>query len=78
MHPPVASLMTSSHSFGALPGLLYAMGNLEYSDSQRQASRAVKILSMKYPQISSIIEEVMGRVLFDEFYVSPLSFILKP
>ncbi|VUZ49039.1 unnamed protein product [Hymenolepis diminuta] len=54
--------------FGALSGLLYAMGNLEYSDSQRQASRAVKILSMKYPQISSIVEEVMGRVLFDEFY----------
>ncbi|VDN97174.1 unnamed protein product [Rodentolepis nana] len=52
------------------------MGNLEYSDSQRQASRCLKILSVKYPQVSSIVEEVMGRALFDEFYSKTDQFYL--
>ncbi|KAM7542963.1 hypothetical protein Aperf_G00000014488 [Anoplocephala perfoliata] len=54
--------------FGALSGLLYAMGNLEYPDSQRQASLAVKILCVKYPPIRSVVAQVMGYALYDEFF----------
>uniref|UniRef100_A0A5K3F0T1 TIR domain-containing protein n=1 Tax=Mesocestoides corti TaxID=53468 RepID=A0A5K3F0T1_MESCO len=38
-----ADLAKKLLKFGALSGLLYAMGNLEYPDSQRQASLALKV-----------------------------------
>ncbi|KAL5968062.1 Armadillo-like helical domain containing protein 1 [Taenia solium] len=55
-------------SFGALSGLLYAMGNLEYPDSQRHASLAVKMLCEKYLPIREIVSQVMGQALYEEFF----------
>ncbi|KAL5107834.1 Armadillo-like helical domain containing protein 1 [Taenia crassiceps] len=63
-------------SFGALSGLLYAMGNLEYPDSQRHASLAVKMLCEKYLPIGEIVSQVMGQALYEEFFKKTGEFYL--
>uniref|UniRef100_A0A3Q0KMJ5 Armadillo-like helical domain containing protein 1 n=2 Tax=Schistosoma mansoni TaxID=6183 RepID=A0A3Q0KMJ5_SCHMA len=62
---------------GALSNLLYAMGNLEFSDSQRQASLALEYLCQTYPLVDEIVSEAMGPVLHEEFIKNPDSHYLQ-
>lgn len=64
-------------SLGALSGLLYAMGNLEYPDSQRHASLAVKMLCERYLPIREIVSQVMGQALYEEFFKNTDEFYLR-
>ncbi|CAH8640661.1 unnamed protein product [Heterobilharzia americana] len=54
---------------GAISSLLYAMGNLEFPDSQRQASLALEYLCQTYPLVDQAVYEAMGPVLHDEFVI---------
>ncbi|TGZ62750.1 hypothetical protein CRM22_007273 [Opisthorchis felineus] len=56
---------------GALSSLLYAMGNLEFSDSQRQASLTLEYLCQTYPVIDLVVRDAMGPSMHDEFTNSP-------
>lgn len=62
---------------GALSSLLYAMGNLEFPDSQRQASLALEYLCRKYPLVDEIVRQTMGPTLHDEFTRNPDSHYLQ-
>ncbi|CAH8663867.1 unnamed protein product [Schistosoma bovis] len=62
---------------GALSNLLYAMGNLEFSDSQRQASLALEYLCRTYPLVDEVVSEAMGPVLHEEFIKNPDSHYLQ-
>ncbi|CAH8567900.1 unnamed protein product [Schistosoma turkestanicum] len=62
---------------GAISNLLYAMGNFEFSNSQRQASLALKYLCQTYPLVDEVVSEAMGPVLHDEFMKNPDSYYLQ-
>ncbi|KAF7233199.1 hypothetical protein EG68_10919 [Paragonimus skrjabini miyazakii] len=62
---------------GALSSLLYAMGNLEYPDSQRQASLTLEYLCQTYPLIDQVVREAMGPSLHEEFTKHPDSHYLQ-
>ncbi|CAH8662718.1 unnamed protein product [Dicrocoelium dendriticum] len=52
---------------GAVSSLLYAMGNLEYPDSQRQASLALEFLCHAFPSVDQVVREAMGPSLYSDF-----------
>ncbi|KAK4475319.1 hypothetical protein MN116_002386 [Schistosoma mekongi] len=62
---------------GAISNLLYAMGNLEFPDAQRQASLALEYLCKTYPLIDEVVNEAMGSVLHEEFIKNPDSYYLQ-
>nr|CAH8819331.1 unnamed protein product [Trichobilharzia regenti] len=62
---------------GAVSSLLYAMGNLEFPDSQRQASLALEYLCQTYPLVDQVVYEAMGPVLHTEFTKNPDSHYLQ-
>ncbi|KAA3679003.1 uncharacterized protein DEA37_0007573 [Paragonimus westermani] len=62
---------------GALSSLLYAMGNLEYPDSQHQASLTLEYLCQTYPLIDQVVREAVGPSLHEEFTKHPDSHYLQ-
>ncbi|TPP58669.1 Armadillo type fold [Fasciola gigantica] len=62
---------------GALSSLLYALGNLEFPDSQRQASLTVEYLCQTYPLIDQVVREAMGPSMHEEFTKNPESHYLQ-
>ncbi|KAA0198717.1 Armadillo type fold, partial [Fasciolopsis buskii] len=62
---------------GALSSLLYALGNLEFPDSQRQASLTVEYLCQTYPLIDQVVREAMGPSMHDEFTKNPEAHYLQ-
>ncbi|CAL8102328.1 unnamed protein product [Calicophoron daubneyi] len=62
---------------GCLSSLLYAMGNLEFPDSQRQASQTVEYLCRTYTLIDQVVREAMGPILYEEFSKNPDSHYLQ-
>ncbi|XP_064624943.1 armadillo-like helical domain containing protein 1 isoform X1 [Lineus longissimus] len=51
--------------------LMYAMGNLDYADSQRQASISLEFLSTNYPIVDDHVKDAMGDVLYEMFITNP-------
>ncbi|BHF69256.1 hypothetical protein AAHC03_013522 [Spirometra sp. Aus1] len=70
-------LTKSLLKMGALSGLLYAMGNLEFTDSQRQASLAVHYLCAEYPPIKDLVSHIMGSTFYEDFEKNTDSFFLR-
>lgn len=51
--------------------LLFAMGNVDYADSQRQASISLSVFCQLYPIIDENVREAMGNFLYTEFMKDP-------
>lgn len=51
--------------------LMYAMGNVDYADSQRQASMSLEYLCRNYPIVDDHVREGMGDALYDLFMSNP-------
>uniref|UniRef100_A0A1I8GFC6 Armadillo-type protein n=2 Tax=Macrostomum lignano TaxID=282301 RepID=A0A1I8GFC6_9PLAT len=51
----------------AVHHLMFAMGNLDHADSQRQASVALEFLCRKLPIVDEHVREAMGQALYDQF-----------
>ncbi|XP_076857400.1 uncharacterized protein LOC143511708 [Brachyhypopomus gauderio] len=52
---------------GVVHHLLYAMGNREHADTQRQASLTLEHFVRSYPVVASQVRTAMGQTLFDSF-----------
>ncbi|CAH1776102.1 unnamed protein product [Owenia fusiformis] len=50
--------------------LMFAMGNQDYADSQRQASVSLEYLCRSYPLVDDHVREAMGDQLYDRFISS--------
>lgn len=59
------------HSLQVVKYLLSAMGNQEHSESQIEASLALKLLARLYPIIQEPIQRIMGDALFAAFMSNP-------
>ncbi|KAI1889395.1 hypothetical protein AGOR_G00179370 [Albula goreensis] len=57
--------------------LLYAMGNKEHTDAQRQASLALEFFVNMSPVVEEQVRKVMGTTLFDLFVRDAEGFYLK-
>ncbi|KAJ8375362.1 hypothetical protein SKAU_G00059420 [Synaphobranchus kaupii] len=64
-------------SFGVAHHLLYAMGNKEHTDTQRQASMALEHFVHLNPVVEEDVRKVMGIALFDLFMHDAQAFYLK-
>ncbi|KAI8773492.1 armadillo helical domain containing protein 1, partial [Biomphalaria glabrata] len=62
---------------GVIHGLMFAMGNTEYADSQRQASLGLKYFCQLLPVINDCVKDAMGEVLFDLFMSNPETLYLN-
>ncbi|XP_048760095.1 armadillo-like helical domain containing protein 1 [Ostrea edulis] len=51
--------------------LLYAMGNMDYADSQRQSSISLEYLCRTFPIVDEHVKEAMGDALYDLFMSNP-------
>ncbi|CAK8691746.1 armadillo-like helical domain containing protein 1 [Clavelina lepadiformis] len=56
---------------GCAQQLLYAMGNVDYADSQRQAALSLEYLVRVFPPVNEAVKEAMGEELYDLFMTSP-------
>ncbi|KAH9499932.1 Armadillo-like helical domain containing protein 1 [Bulinus truncatus] len=56
---------------GVIHSLMYAMGNTEHADSQRQASLSLKYFCQLLPVIDDCVKDAMGDALFDLFMANP-------
>ncbi|KAL5017594.1 hypothetical protein ScPMuIL_007183 [Solemya velum] len=51
--------------------LLFAMGNMDYADSQRQASISLEYLCRTFPIVDDHVRDAMGESLYELFMVNP-------
>ncbi|KAK6178881.1 hypothetical protein SNE40_011367 [Patella caerulea] len=51
--------------------LLYAMGNVDYADSQRQASLTLEHFCRTFPVVDDHVRDAMGDALYDLFMSNP-------
>lgn len=51
--------------------LLYAMGNVDYADSQRQASITLEHFCRTFPIVDDHVRDAMGETLYDLFMSNP-------
>ena len=51
---------------------MFAMGNIDYADAQRQSSVALEYLCRNYPIVDEHVKEAMGDDLYNLFIVSIL------
>ncbi|KAK2138580.1 hypothetical protein LSH36_2776g00005, partial [Paralvinella palmiformis] len=51
--------------------LMYAMGNVDHADSQRQAAISLEYLCRTYPIVDEHVHEAMGDALYDSFMSNP-------
>ncbi|KAK3592153.1 hypothetical protein CHS0354_019445 [Potamilus streckersoni] len=51
--------------------LLYAMGNMDYADSQRQASISLEYLCRTFPIVDDHVKDAMGDNLYELFMSNP-------
>ncbi|CAD5126045.1 DgyrCDS14218 [Dimorphilus gyrociliatus] len=51
--------------------LMFAMGNTEYADSQRQASLTLERLCRNFPLVDESVKEAMGDILYTSFMKDP-------
>jgi len=51
--------------------LMYAMGNVDHADSQRQASMSLEFLCRNYPIVDDHVREGMGNALYELFMSNP-------
>ena len=58
-------------SLGCAQQLMYAMGNVDYADSQRQAALALEYLVRIFPTVNETVKEAMGEQLYDLFMKNP-------
>ncbi|XP_033738661.1 armadillo-like helical domain containing protein 1 [Pecten maximus] len=57
--------------------LLYAMGNQDHADSQRQASMSLEYLCRTFPIVDENVREAMGEVLYNIFMSNPESLYMN-
>ncbi|CAG5122779.1 unnamed protein product, partial [Candidula unifasciata] len=57
--------------------LLYALGNTQHADSQRQASIALKFFCQNFYIVDDSVQSAMGETLYDLFKSNPESLYLK-
>ncbi|XP_069126971.1 armadillo-like helical domain containing protein 1 [Argopecten irradians] len=57
--------------------LLYAMGNQDHADSQRQASMSLEYLCRTFPIVDENVREAMGEVLYNLFMSNPESLYMN-
>ncbi|EDO48169.1 predicted protein [Nematostella vectensis] len=55
----------------ATHGLLYAMGNTQHADSQRQAGITLEFFVRSYPLINEKVKEALGDTFYEEFLAHP-------
>jgi len=53
--------------------LMYTMGNVDYADSQRQASMTLEYLCQHYQIVNEHVRDAMGDTLYEMFMVNPES-----
>ena len=58
-------------SLGCAQQLMYAMGNVDYADSQRQSALALEYLVRVFPTVNDAVKEAMGEQLYDQFMHNP-------
>lgn len=58
-------------SFQVVHNLLFTIGNEEYADSQRQASKALEYFVRHHPIVADHVREACGDVLFELFLTDP-------
>ena len=56
---------------GCAQQLMYAMGNVDYADSQRQAALALEYLVRVFPSVNEAVKEAMGEQLYESFMENP-------
>ena len=56
---------------GCVQQLLYAMGNVDYADSQRQAALTLEYFVRIFPTVNEAVKEAMGDTLYDQFMSNP-------
>lgn len=57
--------------------LMYAMGNMDYADSQRQASISLEYLCRTFPIVDEHVRDAMGDNLYDLFMSNPETLYLN-
>lgn len=57
--------------------LCYAMGNMDYADSQRQASISLEYLCRTFPIVDDHVRDAMGENLYDLFMSNPETLYLN-
>ncbi|XP_060070406.1 armadillo-like helical domain containing protein 1 [Ylistrum balloti] len=57
--------------------LLYAMGNQDHADSQRQASMSLEYLCRTFPIVDENVREAMGEALYNLFMSNPESLYMN-
>ena len=58
-------------SLGSVQQLMYAMGNVDYADSQRQAALSLEYLVRVFPAVNETVKEAMGEELYALFMKNP-------
>ncbi|RNA14190.1 hypothetical protein BpHYR1_002495 [Brachionus plicatilis] len=58
-------------SLQVVHNLLYAMGNEEYAESQRQASKTLEFFVKNFPIVADHVKEAMGDQFFEAFLTDP-------
>lgn len=57
--------------------LLYAMGNMDHADSQRQSSMSLEYLCRTFPIVDENVREAMGEALYNLFMSNPESLYMN-
>ncbi|XP_067270144.1 armadillo-like helical domain containing protein 1 isoform X3 [Pseudorasbora parva] len=65
--PVLLQQAASAKTIRVIHHLLYAMGNQEHADSQRQASLALEHFVRMYPVVEEHVHRAMGTTLFESF-----------
>jgi hypothetical protein len=63
--------------FPVITNLMFAMGNVDYGDSQRQAAIALEHLCRLYRRVDEQVHHIMGDVLYDRFVADPECLYMK-
>lgn len=64
-------------SLQVVHSLLHTMGNEDYPDSQRQASKTLELFIRNFPIVTDHVKEAMGDQLFEQYLLDSDSFYSK-
>ncbi|XP_010903289.2 armadillo-like helical domain containing protein 1 [Esox lucius] len=64
-------------SLGVVHHLLYAMGNQEHADAQRQASLALEYFVRSFPVVEEVVHSILGASLFTAFMLNADTLYMK-